>query len=230
MSFDRANERFVEARNYVRTRIKSWRIRQGQAGRRVKEAQSDASVVANSWFGVVNDLTKVCTKLPQLPPSQSTTTAVAMQRSRSITDDTDVQYHLRHRSSQECMEPRVSERERPGNRAINNYRMKKGARYPPGAPKPRLHTPRHPLPFRAAPASYKPRARARPRQLYPRTRNVLLPWRRMLAYDESGWYLCMCTYPCIDASLRVRALLLSGRSMETSDSTCPTFLTLKSVK
>lgn len=50
----------------------------------------------------------------------------------------------RHWSSQgECIEPRESEREgeRVGNRAINNYRMKKGARYPPGAPKPRLHTP-----------------------------------------------------------------------------------------
>lgn len=79
------------------------------------------------------------------------------------------------------VEPRVygaaSERasETRGNRAINNYRMKKGARYPPGAPKPRLHTPHRPLPSRATPAPYKPRARARPRQLYPRTRNVLLP-------------------------------------------------------
>lgn len=76
------------------------------------------------------------------------------------------------------------ERERVGNRAINNYRMKKGARYPPGAPKPRLHTPRHPLPPLIVPAPYKPRT-GRPRQLYPRTRNVLLPWRRMLAYAES---------------------------------------------
>ena len=54
--------------------------------------------------------------------------------------------------------------------------MKKGARYPPGAPKPRLHTPRRPLPPLVRAASYKPRT-GRPRQLYPRTRNVLLPWR-----------------------------------------------------
>lgn len=92
-------------------------------------------------------------------------------------------YHLRRWSSQGYIEAAI-ERERVGNRAINNYRMKKGARYPPGAPKPRLHTPRHPLPPLIVPASYKPRT-GRPRQLYPRTRNVLLPWRRMLAYAES---------------------------------------------
>lgn len=134
------------------------------------------------------------------------------------------------------VEPRVygaaNERERPGNRAINNYRMKKGARYPPGAPKPRLHTPHRPLPSRAVPASYKPRARARPRQLYPRTRNVLLPWRRMLSYDESGWslvcvYVCARVYRCI---CRVCACMAIVRcSTEMLNSTCPTFLTSKSL-
>lgn len=134
--------------------------------------------------------------------------------------------HLRHRSSQGCMEPRASERAREtrGNRAINNYRMKKGARYPPGAPKPRLHTPHRPLPSRAAPAPYKPRARARPRQLYPRTRNVLLPWHRMLAYDESGW-----SAGCVFVRVSLYPLCVSARvaiprcSMKTFDNTWPTF-------
>lgn len=34
----------------------------------------------------------------------------------SITDDTDAQYHLRHRSSQGCMEPRASERDQETGR------------------------------------------------------------------------------------------------------------------
>ena len=127
---------------------------------------------------VMNDLTKVRAKLP---PAETNV-------SRSITDASNrLHHHLGHWSSQGCIEPprerarkresdreRERERERVGNRAINNYRMKKGARYPPGAPKPRLHTPRRPLPPLVRAASYKPRT-GRPRQLYPRTRNVLLP-------------------------------------------------------